>query len=47
MRDERIGRSLRGNVDRNDLSDSVSVHSFCRSLRGNVDRNIVIISVKP
>ena len=34
-----MGRSLRGNVDRNDTDDDNKLYRFGRSLRGNVDRN--------
>ena len=33
------GRSLRGNVDRNDAYHQRDAQRICRSLRGNVDRN--------
>ena len=33
------GRSLRGNVDRNTVDQSLAPPIKCRSLRGNVDRN--------
>ena len=33
-------RSLRGNVDRNNLYTSETISKTCRSLRGNVDRNL-------
>ena len=32
-------RSLRGNVDRNELQDCIPESLYRRSLRGNVDRN--------
>ena len=35
-----MGRSLRGNVDRNTEITSVDVILSGRSLRGNVDRNV-------
>ena len=34
-----IGRSLRGNVDRNLMASGIVQGGTCRSLRGNVDRN--------
>ena len=36
---DRLGRSLRGNVDRNTTAPTVSTKKSGRSLRGNVDRN--------
>ena len=34
-----FSRSLRGNVDRNDVVLETSSEKYSRSLRGNVDRN--------
>ena len=40
------GRSLRGNVDRNDVTTLPTVRMSCRSLRGNVDRNFIKYHVR-
>ena len=37
-----MGRSLRGNVDRNGTKRWLKKKEPCRSLRGNVDRNILL-----
>ena len=39
-----VGRSLRGNVDRNTVVTAVVTWWKSRSLRGNVDRNIYLIN---
>ena len=42
MRTLGYSRSLRGNVDRNNLIHLAGCGHRCRSLRGNVDRNIAM-----